>query len=206
MKKILGFVSILFFSIGLFAQSNAFRKFNVSEQQLKAHKLKLPNAADIRSSNTVDLKVEDNNETKKVIFRKFTPPTPRPTPAFDANYFGPIVHELLKDKVMGYMYQVYQGNTAIYTGLWNWARNPNDGDKGWTADTRMHIASASKLMTAIGLVRLLDKKNISLDASISPYLPTYWKKGNGVGGLHSVNYSITLQGFREKTLVAIMSL
>jgi CubicO group peptidase (beta-lactamase class C family) len=34
-------------------------------------------------------------------------------------------------------------------------------------------------MTAMGLVKLLDKKNISLDALINPYLPSYWQRGPG---------------------------
>ncbi len=170
--------------INLSAQTDALRTLNISEEQLRAHSLKLPAAANVRTTDdSVNLKVEDSSATRRVIARKFPAPIAKPTPAFDANYFGPIVHELIHDKVMGYMYQVYKGSSPIYTGMWNWAKNPNDGSKGWTADTRMHVASVSKLMTAIGLVKLLDKKNISLDTSINSYLPGYWKRGSGVAGI-----------------------
>ena len=165
------------------APINVFSKLKISEQQVKAHTLKVPNASNIRSTNMADLKVDDLDDTKKVIFEKFRRPAPLPKPAFDANYFGPIVHEMLKDKVIGYMYQVYKGGSAIYTGQWNWAKNPNDGNKGWTPDTRMHVASVSKMMTAMGMVKLLDKKSISLDDPINQYLPTYWKRGSGMANV-----------------------
>ncbi|WP_207492513.1 serine hydrolase domain-containing protein [Aridibaculum aurantiacum] len=165
------------------APVNVFKKLNISEQEVQTHSLRVPIASNIRSNTMADLKVEDLNETKKVIYAKFKKPAPLLTPAFDANYFGPIVHELLKDKVVGYMFQVYKGGNAIYTGQWNWARILNDGSKGWTADTRMHVASVSKMMTAIGLVKLLDQKKISLDDPIAEYLPTYWKRGNGVASI-----------------------
>lgn len=182
MKKILVFAALLL-NLGLNAQtpSDELRRLNMTDAQLRAHQLKLPNAADIRSYNAMDITVKDAEETQKAIRKQFAAPpaSAAGTPAFDPNYFGPVAHSLLKDKVMGYAYQIYNGNNPIYTGIWNWAKSPAEGNKGWTVDTRMHIASTSKFMTAIGLVKLLDKKGISLDASINPYLPTYWTRGVG---------------------------
>lgn len=186
MKNVIGTLVLLCFGMNLIAQNqgDALRQFNLTEQQLRAHQLSLPNLGPIRSDENVELKTEEINAAKTRILKQFpVAGTANAVPAFDVNYFGPIVHNALKDNVMGYAYQVYNGNNAIYTGIWNWAKNPNDGDKGWTVDTRLHVASCSKLMTAIGLVKLLDKKNISLDASILPYLPNYWTKGNGVSGI-----------------------
>ena len=184
MKKILVFAA-LFLNLGLFAQtqSDELRRLNMTETQLKAHQLKLPNAADIRSNSAMDINVADADETQRTIRKQFAAPPASGvgggTPTFDPNYFGPIAHSMLKDKVIGYSYQIYKGNSAIYTGIWNWAKSPAEGNKGWTVDTRMHVASTSKLMTAMGMVKLLDKKGISLDASINPYLPTYWTRGTG---------------------------
>ncbi|TDH23510.1 class A beta-lactamase-related serine hydrolase [Segetibacter sp. 3557_3] len=170
--------------INLSASTESLRTLNISEDQLRAHTVKLPSTINVRTTDdNVSAKVEDSVNTRSIIAKKFAPPVAKAAPAFNANYFGPIVHELIHDKVMGYMYQVYKGSSPIFTGIWNWAKNPNDGAKGWTADTRMHVASVSKLMTAIGLVKLLDKKGISLDTSINAYLPTYWNRGNGVAGI-----------------------
>jgi len=41
----------------------------------------------------------------------------------------------------------------------------------------MHVASVSKLITAIAMTRLLDQHGISPDAKIAPWLPNYWAKG-----------------------------
>lgn len=183
MKKILVFAA-LFLNLGLFAQTqnDELRRLNMTEAQLRTHQLTLPDASDIRSNSAMNINVADAEETQKAIHKQFAPPPANAgggTPAFDPNYFGPIAHSMLKDKVIGYSYQIYKANNAIYTGIWNWAKSPAEGNKGWTVDTRMHVASTSKLMTAIGMVKLLDKKGISLDASINPYLPTYWTRGVG---------------------------
>jgi CubicO group peptidase (beta-lactamase class C family) len=199
-----------FSGISLSAQNDELRTLNISEQQLRAHVLKLPEAINARTTDDhVTVMVEDSGETRRSIAKKFVPPAAKAAPAFDANYFGPVVHELIHDKVMGYMYQIYNGASAIYTGIWNWAKNPNDGGKGWTADTRMHIASVSKLMTAMGLVKLLDKKNISLDTPINAYLPTYWKRGNGVAGItfrKLLNHTSGFSGENSRCDYAFMKL
>jgi CubicO group peptidase (beta-lactamase class C family) len=45
----------------------------------------------------------------------------------------------------------------------------------------MHVASVSKLVTAMAMTRLLDTKGISYDTPIAGYLPKYWAKGPNVG-------------------------
>jgi len=44
----------------------------------------------------------------------------------------------------------------------------------------MHVASVSKLITAMAMTKLLYSRNISPDAHILPWLPKYWQKGPGV--------------------------
>ena len=44
----------------------------------------------------------------------------------------------------------------------------------WTTATPMQIASCSKVITAMALVRLLAEQGVSPDDLISPYLPGYW--------------------------------
>src|SRR6266702_415792 len=43
--------------------------------------------------------------------------------------------------------------------------------------TRLHLASVSTFLTAVGLVKLLKSKGISYAAKIINYLPSYWSKG-----------------------------
>ena len=44
----------------------------------------------------------------------------------------------------------------------------------------MHVASVSKLLTAMGVAKALDLKGISYDAKIVDYLPNYWVKGSKI--------------------------
>ena len=181
---------LCFFSNTLFAQREVLKQYNLTEQQVKAHQISLPKGATVRSNESAEPSAADIQVTQALIFKKFGQPSAAAKPTFDVNYFGPVAHFFLKDKVKGYAFQVYKGGNAIYTGQWNWAKSPADGNELWTSDSRMHIASASKLMTAMGLVKLLDKKKISLDASIQPYLPAYWQKAAVV---QSITFRMLLQ-------------
>lgn len=106
------------------------------------------------------------------------PTVPRPVgPRLDVGRFGQALHVRLRSSVAGYAMRLQHNGTPIYTLQWEWARRPGDGSVAWTPDRRQHIASVSKLITAIGMVRALEDRGISYDAKIIDYLPPYWKKG-----------------------------
>jgi CubicO group peptidase (beta-lactamase class C family) len=102
------------------------------------------------------------------------------TPHLEVAEFGAALYNALKDKVAGYVFQIRQNGNLIHTGIWQWAQTPSDQGKGWTVDTRMHVASVSKFLTGVGMVKLLDAKGISYDTPIIGYLPTYWTKGPNI--------------------------
>jgi CubicO group peptidase (beta-lactamase class C family) len=99
----------------------------------------------------------------------------------DLGALGLSVWKALKDSVSGYILQIRHNGTLVHVGVWNWAQTPADLGKGWTEDTRMHLASVSKFLTAVGMVKLLDSKGISYDTPIINYLRTYWSKGTNIG-------------------------
>jgi CubicO group peptidase (beta-lactamase class C family) len=101
----------------------------------------------------------------------------------DLGALGLAVWKALKDIVVGYILHIRQNGTLVHIGVWNWAQTPADLGKGWTEDTRMHLASVSKFLTAVGAVKLLDNKGISYDSKIINYLPTYWNKGANIGNI-----------------------
>ena len=51
----------------------------------------------------------------------------------------------------------------------------------WTTQERMHVASCSKLVTAIAMTRVLAEHGIAASTPVAPYLPDYWVKGPNVG-------------------------
>ena len=102
------------------------------------------------------------------------------SPYLDVNAFGQAFHAAIKDNVAGYALRIGKNGQTIYTLQWNWAQTPTDSSLGWNPGRRMHIASISKLITAMAMTKLLDDKGISYDAKISGYLPTYWTKGSNI--------------------------
>ena len=101
-------------------------------------------------------------------------------PSLDVNAFGESLHAALMNSVAGYAMQLRRNGNPIYTLIWNWSRTPDDGSQGWNLDRRMHIASVSKLITAMAMTKLLNDRNISYDAKIINYLPTHWQKGPNI--------------------------
>jgi hypothetical protein len=106
---------------------------------------------------------------------------------------------LKNNAVIGYVAQLRQHGAALFTNIWQFARRPQQPDgygiEPWTADVPMHLASVSKLLTAMAMMVLfhkLDRDPIirrgpgvrdihpSWDRLISPYLPDYWQKGPNI--------------------------
>ena len=147
----------------------------LTEAKIKAHVIAPAHVRDIQIEK-VDSALEVIPKIPAVI-KDFKPAL---TAKVDIGAFGTVVHTLLKDSVTGYILQLRQNGNLVYNLIWNWAQTPADLNQGWTEDTRMHVASVSKFLTAVGLVKVLESKNISYDAAIVDYLPTYWSKGNNI--------------------------
>jgi CubicO group peptidase (beta-lactamase class C family) len=98
----------------------------------------------------------------------------------DVGAFGAALHEALRNNVAGYSVQLRQHGQAIFAREWQWAKRPQDGSESWTPDVQLHVASVSKLITAIAMTQLLLEKGISPDAQIIDYLPGYWVKGPNI--------------------------
>ncbi|MGC1375774.1 MAG: serine hydrolase domain-containing protein [Anaerolineales bacterium] len=90
------------------------------------------------------------------------------------------LHDLLSGCVAGYSMQLRRYGQTIFDQQWNWAKTPGDGGVAWASDIPMHVASVSKLITAMAMTKLLYSRNISPDEHILPWLPKYWNKGPGV--------------------------
>lgn len=90
------------------------------------------------------------------------------------------LHALLSVCVAGYSMQLRRRGQTLFDRQWKFARSPIDGDVEWASGVPMHVASVSKLITAMAMTKLLHSRNISPDASILPWLPNYWRKGPGV--------------------------
>jgi CubicO group peptidase (beta-lactamase class C family) len=98
----------------------------------------------------------------------------------DVSAFESSLHVALKDCVAGYVMQLRQGGKPMCSLEWAWAKTPEDGHQSWRLDVPMHIASCSKLVTAMAMTKLLAHKGIDPTTPIAPYLPAYWHQGPNV--------------------------
>lgn len=99
---------------------------------------------------------------------------------FDGGAFARALQAELKDSVAGYVMSIAWNGPPAVLVEWNWAKEPQDGGEGWSPDVRMHVASCSKVVTAIAMIKLLYAKRIAFNQPIIGYLPGYWAKGPNI--------------------------
>ena len=108
---------------------------------------------------------------------------PQPGVSYELNIQGFIdaLKSALTTLTAGYSLRLrLDGAATLATVDSNWAKGPQDGSESWTPDVRMHVASLSKIVTAIAMTKLLNDKGMSYDTPIIDFLPGYWSKGPGV--------------------------
>jgi len=84
---------------------------------------------------------------------------------------------------VGYCYMLKRNGKLVHFASSGWAQLPADGDVPWLFHIPMNVASVSKFVTAIALIRLLRDFGIPVTRSIGAYLPQYWSLGAGVGSI-----------------------
>lgn len=97
--------------------------------------------------------------------------------------FGEEVRTALSTTVRGYALQLRKDGVTIFTHEYNKARAPKDGDVRMTVNTRMHIASMSKLIASMATVKALEDKKLPWETKIGSYLPAYWTVGSNVADI-----------------------
>lgn len=118
---------------------------------------------------------EDTSDGPAIVAARRVPIKVGPTtPKLNVAKFGEAVHAAFKDNVRGYALGLRKNGQPVLTLIWDTARSPSQGNKAWSLETRMHVASVSKLMTGIIATKMLDERNLSFDTEIGGYLPTYW--------------------------------
>lgn len=146
----------------------------LTEAKVKAHVMKPAHTRNIVAEKEEDLEPAFDLKQPTVQYGGGS------TPKLNVTKFATFLDSVLKSSTAGYALEIRQNGTPIYGLVRGYAHRPADGRLGWTGDIRMHVASVSKLMTAIGMVKLLDSKGLSLDDKIIGHLPAYWSKGANI--------------------------
>jgi CubicO group peptidase (beta-lactamase class C family) len=145
------------------------RGVKIDEDAVRAHQIRPSHVVEVVSSRGLE---------EGTAYLEFAFPISGTFPYdFDVDGFGRELHAKLKDQVAGYVMQLRQHGNPIYTLQWNWAKRPWDSAEAWTPAVPMHVASCSKLVTAIAMTKLLNEHHVSYDTPIVGFLPNYWVKG-----------------------------
>jgi hypothetical protein len=126
---------------------------------------------------------------------------PRDRPAlvtlgFNTDGFASALNAALAANTAGYVMQLRQHGQPIASARVGWAKRPSDGPESWTQAVRMHIASCSKLITAMAMTRTLATHGLPASTKIAGYLPTYWAKGPNIDKITFANLMTHTSGFR----------
>src|SRR5215831_8268831 len=126
---------------------------------------------------------------------------PRVMPAgvalsFNTDGFVAGLNTALVANTAGYVMQLRQHGQPIASAQVNWAKRPSDGSESWAQTIRMHIASCSKLITAIAMTRTLAAHNLPATTKIIGYLPNYWAKGPNIDQITFQQLLTHTSGFR----------
>jgi CubicO group peptidase (beta-lactamase class C family) len=149
------------------------KDLNIDENRVRNHVMRPPHIIGVVSDR--------GREEGKIEFLPSIPLAfPHAEHHLDVDAFTKAVHAALKDQVAGYSMRLRQHGHTIETLEWQWAQEPADGSEGWNPERIMHVASVSKLITAMAMTKLLNEKKIAYDAKIIDYLPTYWAKGPNI--------------------------
>ncbi len=84
---------------------------------------------------------------------------------------------------IGWSYIIAENGLYARGGAFGKARNNFDVSKSFTLNRKINIASVTKYLTAIAALQLLERRGISINSKVMPWLPPTWQKGPGVSEL-----------------------
>jgi CubicO group peptidase (beta-lactamase class C family) len=122
--------------------------------------------------------------------------------AVDLVRFGQEIENRLSPFVVGFSYAIAQNGVVLRKGAGGARRAPTATNGLWnplpfTEDTLNELASTSKTVTLVAMLRLLRDRNISVDSPVAPYLPLTWSKG---AGMNTVTFRQLLSHGRKPTV------
>ncbi len=121
------------------------------------------------------------------------------TVVFDVELFRQTVLGTLEDETVGHALSIaykgllYDGGEGV--GLARTSADEPETDQ--SPNKESHVASVSKTITAIALLRLLDDLGVSPYDPVAPYLPSDWVLGDGVDELTFADFMKHESGFDQ---------
>ena len=103
---------------------------------------------------------------------------------FDISLFQKNIRDAFDSRTVGYSFVVAKNGLLVASGQNGLARTASDPPgKIQLVSKEMNIASVSKTLTAVAVLRLLEQNGLTIDSPIAPWLPNTWSTGPSVGQL-----------------------
>lgn len=120
------------------------------------------------------------------------------TIVFDIARFEANIHSAFDSQSVGNSYAISLAGQLHSEGKSGLARTAADGGAVAQSPTKeMHVASVSKSLTAIVVMKLLADKGLNADTLVAPYLPSDWVRGAGVELLSFKSFMTHQSGFEQ---------
>jgi CubicO group peptidase (beta-lactamase class C family) len=120
------------------------------------------------------------------------------TIVFDIARFEANIHSAFDSQSVGHSYAISLAGLLHSSGKSGLARTAADAPATAQSPTKeMHVASVSKSLTAIVLMKLLADKGLGADTPIAPYLPSDWARGAGVDQLTFTSFMTHQSGLDQ---------
>ena len=99
-----------------------------------------------------------------------------------ATLMAGILDDSLRGRNIGYGFVIFEKDLLKASGQGGPKSRVVDaeGEKPYTIDTKMHIASMSKTIAAMAFMQLAAQKGLQTADKIAPYLPPSWPKGANI--------------------------
>lgn len=99
--------------------------------------------------------------------------------------FSKVLEDSLRNRNFGYGYLLLQNGQVKAESAGGLKARATDagGEKLYTLDTKMHIASMSKTITTMAFLKLAAERGIKTSDPIAKYLPDQWTKGPNLGSV-----------------------
>lgn len=98
--------------------------------------------------------------------------------SFSPTRFSDNIYASLKDSAIGWAYAIWKNDRVVASKAGGYKIVPGDRKEGvgasFTVNTRMHVASLSKTITALAVAKLVQMGKIGWDSPVRPYLPSDW--------------------------------
>jgi Beta-lactamase len=105
--------------------------------------------------------------------------------AVDVDRFAQEIEQRLEPFVVGYGYAIAADGRVVRNGAGGARRVPQpdnslSGPFAFTPTTVNEVASTTKTVVAVAVMRELKRQQLSLDDEVDPYLPVQWLRGPGM--------------------------